>query len=147
LDLSYNKLNGKIPRQLVELNAFVVFSFACNNLSGKIPELTAQFATFNESSYKGNPFLCGLPLPICRSPATMPEASTNNEGDDNLIDTGNFFITFTISYIILIFGIIIVLYVNPYWRRRWFYLVEMWIASCYYFVVDNLIPKRFCHSN
>ena len=145
LDLYHNKLNGKIPCQLVELNALVVFSVAYNNLSGKIPEMTTQFATFNESNYKGNPFLCGLPLPICRSPVTMLEASTSNEGDDNLIDMDCFFNTFTTSYVIVIFGIVIILYVNPYWRRRWFYLVEMWIASCYYFVVDNLIPIRFCH--
>ncbi|GAY53456.1 hypothetical protein CUMW_149350 [Citrus unshiu] len=101
LDLSYNKLSGKIPHQLVELNALVVLSVAYNNLSGKIPEWTAQFATFNKSSYEGNPFLCGLPLPICRSLATMLEASTSNEGDDNLIDMDSFFITFTTSYTIL----------------------------------------------
>ncbi|KAK9232703.1 hypothetical protein WN943_022951 [Citrus x changshan-huyou] len=145
LDLSYNKLNGKIPRQLVELNTLAVFNVAYNNLSGKIPEWTAQFATFNESSYEGNPFLCGLPLPICRSLPTVLEASTSNEEDDNLIDRDSFFITFTTSYVITIFGIVAVLYVNPYWRRRWFYLVEMWITFCYYFVLDNLIPTRFYH--
>ncbi|XP_024039498.1 LRR receptor-like serine/threonine-protein kinase ERECTA [Citrus clementina] len=145
LDLSYNKLNGKIPHQLVELKTLEVFSVAYNNLSGEIPEWTAQFATFNESSYEGNTFLCGLPLPICRSPATMSEASIGNERDDNLIDIDSFFITFTTSYVVVIFGIVIVLYVNSYWRRKWFYFVEMWITSCYYFVVDNLIPTRFCH--
>ncbi|KAH9687699.1 Receptor-like protein 13 [Citrus sinensis] len=98
LDLSNNKLNGKIPHQLVELKTLEVFSVAYNNLSGEIPEWTAQFATFNESSYEGNTFLCGLPLPICRSPATMSEASIGNERDDNLIDMDSFFITFTTSY-------------------------------------------------
>ncbi|XP_052298166.1 receptor-like protein 13 isoform X18 [Citrus sinensis] len=145
LDLSNNKLNGKIPHQLVELKTLEVFSVAYNNLSGEIPEWTAQFATFNESSYEGNTFLCGLPLPICRSPATMSEASIGNERDDNLIDMDSFFITFTTSYVIVIFAIVIILYVNSYWRRRWFYFVEMWITSSYYFVVDNLIPTRFYH--
>ncbi|KAH9687784.1 Receptor-like protein 13 [Citrus sinensis] len=145
LDISYNKLIGKIPHQLVELKALAVFSVAYNNLLDEIPKWKAQFATFNESSYEGNTFLCGFPLPICKSPATMSEASTSNEGDDNLIDIDSFFITFTPSYVIVIFAIIVVLYVNPYWRRRWFYLIEMWISSCYYSVVDNLIPRRFCH--
>ncbi|KAH9753648.1 Receptor-like protein 13 [Citrus sinensis] len=145
LDLSYNKLNGEIPHQLVELKTLEVFSVAYNNLSGEIPEWKAQFATFNESSYEGNTFLCGLPLPICKSPATTPEASIGNERDDNLIDMDSFFITFTTSYVIVIFGIVIVLYVNSYWRRRWFYFVEMWITSCYYFVVNNLIATRYCH--
>ncbi|KAH9753730.1 Receptor-like protein 15 [Citrus sinensis] len=102
LDLSNNKLNGKIPYQLVELKTLEVFSVAYNNLSGEIPEWKAQFATFNESSYEGNIFLCGLPLPICISPATTPEASIDNEGDDNLIDMDSFFITFTTSYTILL---------------------------------------------
>ncbi|KAH9753624.1 Receptor-like protein 13 [Citrus sinensis] len=145
LDLSYNKLNGKIPHQLVELKALEVFSVAYNNLSCEIPEWEAQFATFNENSYEGNTFLCGLPLPICRSPATTPEGSIGNERDDNLIDMDSFFITFTTSYVIVIFGIVIVLYVNSYWRRKWFYFVEMWITSCYYFIVDNLITTRYCH--
>ncbi|GAY53526.1 hypothetical protein CUMW_149780, partial [Citrus unshiu] len=98
LDISYNKLIGKIPHQLVELKALAVFSVAYNNLSDEIPKWKAQFATFNESSYEGNTFLCGFPLPICKSPATMSEASTSNEGDDNLIDIDSFFITFTPSY-------------------------------------------------
>ncbi|KAH9753890.1 Receptor-like protein 13 [Citrus sinensis] len=114
LDISYNKLIGKTPHQLVELKALAVFSVAYNNLSDEIPKWKAQFATFNKSSYEGNTFLCGFPLPICKSPVTMSEASTSNEGDDNLIDIDSFFITFTPSYVIVIFAIVVVLYVNPF---------------------------------
>ncbi|XP_024041135.1 probably inactive leucine-rich repeat receptor-like protein kinase At3g28040 [Citrus clementina] len=141
LDVSYNNLNGKIPPQLVELNALAVFSVAHNNLSGKIPEWTAQFTTFKEDSYEGNPLLCGKPLPDC-DVAAVPEAS-NEEDGNSLIDMGSFYITFTSSYVIVILAIIGVLYVNPYWRRRWFYLIENWMTSCFYFIVDNLIPTRF----
>ncbi|KDO53077.1 hypothetical protein CISIN_1g0441581mg, partial [Citrus sinensis] len=142
LDLSYNNLTGKIPPRLVELNALAVFTVAHNNLSGKIPERIAQFATFDEDSYEGNPFLCGPPLPkICNENRSSTEASTHdNEEDDNLIDMDSFYITFTVSSVIVILGIIGVLWANPYWRHRWFYLVEILITSCYYFVVHNLIP-------
>ncbi|KAH9681774.1 Receptor-like protein 15 [Citrus sinensis] len=141
LDVSHNNLNGKIPPQLVELNALVVFSVAHNNLSGKIPEWTAQFTTFKEDSYEGNPLLCGKPLPDC-DVAAVPEASNEQDGN-SLIDMGSFYITFTSSYAIVILAIIGVLCVNPHWRRRWFYLIENWMTSCFYFIVDNLIPTRF----
>ncbi|KAK9175500.1 hypothetical protein WN944_027507 [Citrus x changshan-huyou] len=147
LDLSYNLLHGKIPPQLIVLNTLEVFKVAYNNLSGKIPDRVAQFSTFEEDSYEGNPFLCGWPLSkSCNDSglsAVTPEAYTDNEEGDSLIDMDSFLITFTVSYGIVILGIIGVLYVNPYWRRRWFYLVEVCMTSCYYFVADNLVPRRF----
>ncbi|KAK9221933.1 hypothetical protein WN944_010364 [Citrus x changshan-huyou] len=81
LDLYKNKFNGKIPPQLVELIALAVFSVVYNNLSDKIPEWTAQFTTLNESSYKGNLLLCGLPLP--RSCNENRSLSSKPEDDDN----------------------------------------------------------------
>ncbi|KAH9659808.1 Receptor-like protein 15 [Citrus sinensis] len=120
---------------------------AYNNLSGKIPDRVAQFSTFEEDSYEGNPFLCGWPLSkSCDDnglTTVTTEADTKNEEGDSLIDMDSFLITFTVSYGIVILGIIGVLYVNPYWRRRWFYLVEVCMTSCYYFVADNLVPRRF----
>ncbi|KAH9659735.1 Receptor-like protein 1 [Citrus sinensis] len=147
LDLSYNLLLGKIPPQLIVLNTLAVFRVANNNLSGKIPDRVAQFSTFEEDSYEGNPFLCGLPLSkSCDDnglTTATPEAYTENKEGDSLIDMDSFLITFTVSYGIVIIGIIGVLCINPYWRRRWFYLVEVCMTSCYYFVADNLIPRRF----
>ncbi|KAK0572230.1 hypothetical protein LWI29_028209 [Acer saccharum] len=90
LDLSHNNLNGKIPPQIIELHHKTFFSVAYNNLSGKTPKRVAQFSTFEESSYRGNHLLCGLPLPKCCdancSPSLAPKASTDIEEDSNFMD-------------------------------------------------------------
>lgn len=93
-----------------------------------IPEWTEQFATFNENSYGGNPFLFRLSFPICNENGpltTVLQSSTSIGEDDNLIDTDNFFITFTTSYVIVIFRIVVALYTNPYWRCKWFIFFEI----------------------
>ncbi|KAK4707692.1 hypothetical protein R3W88_028617 [Solanum pinnatisectum] len=43
------------------------------DLTGLTPQRTAQFATFDENSYEGNPFLCGPPLHIsCTEAKEIP---------------------------------------------------------------------------
>ncbi|KAI9401100.1 hypothetical protein POPTR_001G064900v4 [Populus trichocarpa] len=141
LDLSYNKLDGEIPPRLTELFSLEVFSVAHNNLSGNTSARVAQFATFEESCYKDNPFLCGEPLPkICgadMSPSPTP-TSTNNKDNGGFMDIEVFYVTFWVAYIMVLLVIGAVLYINPYWRRAWFHFIEVSINNCYYFLVDNL---------
>ncbi|KAJ9162644.1 hypothetical protein P3X46_022403 [Hevea brasiliensis] len=142
LDLSYNNLNGKIP-QLTQLYFLAVFSVAHNNLSGRTPEMVAQFATFENSSYEGNPFLCGPPLSkSCFSSSIMPRFSEEDKKyhkkDGGFVDIDAFGVSFLISYAIVLLTIAAVLYINPYWRRAWFYMIELSLTNLYYFLVDNI---------
>ncbi|XVF29490.1 hypothetical protein REPUB_Repub15cG0125300 [Reevesia pubescens] len=140
LDLSYNNLNGRIPPQLTELNFLAVFTIAYNNLSGPLPDMEAQFGTFNESSYEGNPFLCGPPLKNNCSEGDSPQtlSPSSGEEDNGFIDMGDFYISFAVSYAIILLTFPVVLYINPYWRRAWFYFIEECSSACYFFVVDSL---------
>ncbi|KAJ6957669.1 receptor-like protein 13 isoform X1 [Populus alba x Populus x berolinensis] len=132
LDLSYNKLDGEIPPQLTKLFFLEFFNVAHNNLSGKTPARVAQFATFEESCYKDNPFLCGQPLSkVCgaaMSPSPTPTLTTN-EDNSGFMDMDVFYVTFGVAYIMVLLVIGAVLYINPYWRRAWFYFIEVCVQT------------------
>ncbi|KAI5587118.1 hypothetical protein BDE02_05G010200 [Populus trichocarpa] len=142
LDLSHNNLNGRIPAQLIELTFLAVFNVSYNNLSGRTPEMKNQFATFDESSYKGNPLLCGPPLQNSCDKTESPSARVPNDsnGDGGFIDMYSFYASFGVCYIIMVLTIAAVLCINPHWRRRWFYFIEECIDTCCCFLAINF-PK------
>ncbi|CAJ1803200.1 unnamed protein product [Sphenostylis stenocarpa] len=146
LDLSFNMLSGQIPAQLNILTSLAVFSVAHNNLSGPTPERTRQFSTFDESSYEGNPFLCGPPLPKSCNPAStvIPKDSDTDKDDGSLVDMYAFCVSFVVAYTLALLATAAALYINPYWRQAWLYYMELITLNCYYFIVDNLC--RFSNS-
>ncbi|GMJ10029.1 receptor like protein 9 [Hibiscus trionum] len=138
LDFSYNNLSGTIPSELVDLNFLAAFSVAHNNLSGRVPD-KGQFATFGNSSFEGNPFLSGLPSEKNRSEvveAPLPLDETEEKWYE--VDPTSFFASFVATYCVVLLTLGAVIYINPYWRRRWSHFIQNSIYSCYYFVVDAL---------
>ncbi|XP_058071106.1 receptor-like protein 15 [Magnolia sinica] len=138
LDLSHNRLSGEIPPQLTELNFLSAFNVSHNNLSGVLPDMMkGQFSTFGETSYEGNPLLCGPPLTSCFSTSPLPPSMPTTSGDE---DDGNdiiFYACFSVSCTMSFLLFIALLYINRYWRGLYFYFVDACIYSCYYFALDS----------
>ncbi|KAF5800084.1 putative transferase [Helianthus annuus] len=82
LDLSRNEFSGRIPSSLVEITSLGYLDLSNNNLSGRIPAGT-QLQSFNDTSYSGNPQLCGPPLsPRCGPPPVVEKKDVEEDDDD-----------------------------------------------------------------
>ncbi|XP_024972096.1 receptor-like protein 15 [Cynara cardunculus var. scolymus] len=139
LDLSYNGLSGKVPSELSKLHYLAYFNVSYNNLSGRLPDMKAQFSTFTNESYEGNPLLCGPPLEKeCTSTSQVTDPS-GKEGLDKWyeINMVSFYGSCGATWVVFLLGFVGVLYINPYWRRRWLDLVEECMYTCYYFIDDS----------
>ncbi|PIN21589.1 Leucine-rich repeat protein [Handroanthus impetiginosus] len=110
LDFSRNHLSRSIPTSLGELTYLGVLNLSYNNLCGKIPPIT-QLLTFNESSYMGNPGLCGLPLnKSCPEDESHQDSGNNamskgKNNDDGFISEG-FYLSLGLGFIVGFWGIV-----------------------------------------
>ncbi|KAL9459612.1 hypothetical protein AB3S75_002923 [Citrus x aurantiifolia] len=143
LDLSRNKLSGRIPPQLTDLNFLSNFNVSYNNLSGPILD-KEQFATFDDSSYNGNSALCGSMIKRKCSSALAPPATPTRGGEDegdSVIDMVALRWSFAASYVSVILGLFAALWINSYWRKLWFYFVDKCIDTCYYWLFKYVFHR------
>ncbi|GAB4858863.1 hypothetical protein Ancab_040377 [Ancistrocladus abbreviatus] len=122
LDLSRNQLSGEIPTSLSNLNFLSMLDLSYNDLSGKIPYGT-QLQSFNESSYMGNPNLCGPPLhKRCVEDTTQSSHHNWEEAedqDDEFLSLG-FFISIGLGFITGFWGACGILLCKRSWRYAYF---------------------------
>ncbi|KAF7815731.1 receptor-like protein EIX2 [Senna tora] len=81
LDLSHNKFDGEIPQDISSLSFLSDLNLSYNNFDGKIPVGT-QLQSFNESSFIGNPELCGAPLKNCTEPEEQKQEELEGGDED-----------------------------------------------------------------
>ncbi|EOY25930.1 Receptor like protein 1, putative [Theobroma cacao] len=132
LDLSSNNLSGQIPSQLTELHFLSIFNVSYNNLSGMTPD-KGQFATFDRSSYEGNPSLCGSLIEKSCNSSEVPPTTVPFDGEENdtMVDMVAFGWTFSASYAMVLLALAAVLCINPHWRYLWFNSVDWIIYLCF----------------
>uniref|UniRef100_A0A2C9UYJ4 Leucine-rich repeat-containing N-terminal plant-type domain-containing protein n=1 Tax=Manihot esculenta TaxID=3983 RepID=A0A2C9UYJ4_MANES len=115
LDLGNNNLSGEIPSELVALTFLETFNVSYNNLSGRVPN-GAQFGTFDENNYRGNPGLCGERIhKSCKSdeaPQTPPPSADVEEEDEGSIDMVWFYWSFSGAYVTILLVLAVILRIN-----------------------------------
>ncbi|KAK2636490.1 hypothetical protein Ddye_031282 [Dipteronia dyeriana] len=138
LDLSSNKLGGQIPPQLTELYRLGTFNVSFNNLSGPIPS-NGQFGSSVKSSYAGNPSLCGTQIKWTCSGEEATPADVGEE--ESAIDMISFYWSLFASYVTTIMGLVLILWLNSYWRMQWFCFIDACITSSYCWILRNVFHR------
>ncbi|XP_050371633.1 receptor-like protein EIX2 isoform X2 [Argentina anserina] len=122
LDLSHNHLDAEIPQSLSSLSSLSHLDLSYNNFSGRIPS-GSQLQTLDNSSYEGNPSLCGFPLSTKCPGDDKPTSSGNLPVEDNDEDDNGklgLYVSAVLGFIIGFWGVCGTLLVKKSWRYAYF---------------------------
>ncbi|MED6205754.1 hypothetical protein PIB30_020723 [Stylosanthes scabra] len=124
LDVSNNQLSGTIPSSISAITSLSRLNLSHNNLSGPIPTEN-QFSTFEASTYVGNPYLCGLPLPnSCSSNSSSQGPGDEENGTRDKLEKWGFYFVVAAGFATGFWGIIGLLYLKKNWRHACFKRME-----------------------
>ncbi|KAH0681498.1 hypothetical protein KY284_022583 [Solanum tuberosum] len=153
LDVSWNRLSSFLPSSIVELSRLEIANFSFNSLTGKIP-IGGQFLTFENSSYIGNPDLCGMPLSKscsghfledithCNSPKKKDVQAIHQHEEDNWLDESSFYISMVIGFITSFWLFWATLLVKTSWRHSYMRYLNKMGNNIYVFVAIRLPNKH-----
>ncbi|XP_055833653.1 receptor-like protein EIX2 [Solanum dulcamara] len=152
LDVSRNDLSSFLPSSMAELLFLELFNVSFNSLTGKIP-IGRQFDTFENSSYIGNPELCGTPLfrscsghfrediTHCNTLKEQDVTSIHQHEEDNWLDESSFYISMGIGVITGFWAFWATLSLKTSWRHAYMRYLNTMGNKIYVFVAIRL-PNR-----
>jgi hypothetical protein len=121
LDLSNNKFGGEIPQSMSNLHFLGYLNLSYNNFDGKIP-IGTQLQSFNDSSYIGNPKLCGAPLNNCTTKEGNPKNATPSTDNDSIRES--LYLGMGVGFAVGFWGICGSLFLIRKWRHAYYRFID-----------------------
>ncbi|KAL1205296.1 Leucine-rich repeat receptor-like serine/threonine-protein kinase BAM3 [Cardamine amara subsp. amara] len=78
LNVSWNSFNQSLPAEIGYMKSLTSADFSHNNFSGSVPT-SGQFSYFNNTSFLGNPFLCGFSSNPCKGSQNQSQSQLLNQ--------------------------------------------------------------------
>ncbi|KAM0891718.1 hypothetical protein ACQ4PT_026202 [Festuca glaucescens] len=126
LDMSCNELSGGIPSSFSSMTMLSKLNLSYNNLSGRVPTGNQLQALIDPaSSYIGNDYLCGPPLP---RNCSGPEVITGGGLDEHQADTRYFYLGMAAGFVVGLWVVFVVFLFGKRFRVAYFQLFDQLVC-------------------
>ena len=123
IDFSVNQLSGEIPPSLSSLTFLSQLNLSYNKLIGKIPSST-QLQSLNASSFIGNE-LCGPPLTDnCTLNDGNPNIENKGSKDTSGLEVDWFYVSMALGFVVGFWVLWGPLLLNKQWRILYFQFLD-----------------------